>query len=325
MSVSKVNLSTPVDQLYMVGEWYAKKLAKLEINTVEDLLHHYPVRYEDYSLVATIEKLQPGEKATVRGQVVKFNSIYTRFGKRIQKGFLADATGQMEFIFFNQPYLTSVFKKGAFVSLSGTVEPDGYRRLLKSPEYELLQAQSLKLKAKSYMIHTGRLVPVYPETAGVSSKWLRSRIAPLLLKSGLVIIDWLPDIIKKEQRLVGLEEALKAIHFPDNLNRAEEARKRLGFDELFTLQLQGIQRRRDWRKTKTALPLKIQTDKINDFIGTLPFTLTGDQHKTVQDLKHDLSLEIPANRLIQGDVGAGKTVVAAIGIYIAFLNHCVSL
>ncbi len=309
-----LTLQTPVSELFMVGEPYAKKLKKLEIETVADLLYHFPARYEDFSQLTLISQLKAGQVSTIRGQVLVFQNLFTRFGKNIQKGVFADQSGQINFIFFNQPYLKNIFRPGAKLALAGKVEPDNTGLIFKNPEHEILKTNSLM------SVHSGRLVPIYPETAGVSSKWLRSRIFPLLFKKVVEIEDWLPSPILEKEDFPSLEEAIKQIHFPESEKKATEAKDRLSFDELFLLQLRAFIKRKEWQKSAKAIPMKQFPDKIQAFIKKLPFQLTNDQNRAVVEIIQDLTRNFAANRLLQGDVGSGKTVVAAIAAYLTYLN-----
>lgn len=309
--MKKLTLSTPISDLYMVGKTYAFRLKKLDLETVEDLIHHYPHRYNDFSLIASIASLRPGETATIQGQIVSCKNVYTKTGKKIQKAIVQDKTGQIEVIWFNQPFLTRALKSGTLVSLAGQVDWFGHDLSLVSPEYEILKQEAL---------HTARLVPVYPETAGVSSKWLRSRIAPLIKKLVPRLADWNPEKIKSKYKLIDLRAALKQIHFPKNRKEILAARQRLAFDELFLIQLEARQRKSKWQKTKSSHPLSIKEDAVQNFIKNLPFKLTEAQERTGEEIIADLKREIPMNRLLEGDVGSGKTVVACLAMYLTHLN-----
>ncbi len=328
-----LSLSTPVKNLFMVGKTYAKRLEKLGINTAEDFLHHYPSRYQDYRIISKINQLQRGETVTVQSQIISFENIYTKYAKKLQKMLIADESGQLQVIFFNQPFLKNVLKPGLPISLSGKVDFFNRRISLISPEYELIKQPAAsyqqpatgnwKLATGNWQlvtIHTGRLVPVYPETYCVSSKWLRSRIAPLLTKLLPKLSDWLPEKIRKYNKLIILSQALAQIHFPENKKQIKEAKNRLAFDELFLIQTQALLRKHAWQKNKTSYPLKVDQKKAKEFISGLPFDLTKDQQETTREILKDLNQAHPMNRLLQGDVGCGKTVVAAIAAYTAFLN-----
>lgn len=315
-----MTLETPIESLHMVGPTYGKRLKKLGIETVEDLLYHFPFRYIDYSLVSPIGKLQAGEIVSIRGQVVSMKNEYTRTGKKIQKGVVTDASGQIEAVWFNQPFLVKTIIPGQTISLSGKVDWFGHKLVLVSPEYEIIKGDRQEAIGKT-TIHTGRLVPVYHETYGVSSKWLRSRIAPLVKKFVPNLKEFLPPQIIEKHNLLQFNQALSKIHFPDSLKVAQEARRRFAFEELFLLQLAALQRKKKWQKHKLAFKFHLNQEKILEFTSALPFELTGAQKKALREIFTDLKKNKPMNRLLEGDVGSGKTVVAAAAIYLAYLNN----
>lgn len=315
----KLTLDTPVQKLRMVGPTYARRLKKLEIETIEGLIYHAPHRYVDFSQISPIGSIQPGAIVTVQGRVIESKNVYTKTGKVIQKATIQDATGYLKATWFNQPFIPKTLKVGELVSLSGEIKITKYRKELVSPEYELQK----KGKAKS--IHTGRLVPVYPETEGLSSKWLRSRIAPILDVILPQISDWLPSDIKTKVNLIPLKTALKNLHFPDSLSSANEAKKRLAFDEMFLLQLTTLQRKKQWQNHKLAKKITINQDELVKFQNNLPFKLTNAQIRSLEEILEDLNQDKPMNRLLQGDVGSGKTVVAAIAMYAAYLSGTKSI
>jgi len=297
----------------MVGPVFAKKLQKLDIQTVEDFLYHFPFRYQDFSLISQINRLQPGEIATIKGEIVSLKNEYTRFGKKIQKAKVLDPTGQIEIVWFNQPFLVKTLKIGESYNFSGKVDWFGRQKVLLSPEYEKEQNQK--------SIHTGRLVPIYPETRGLSSKWLRSLINSLIKQLTPQLEDFLPEEIRKKHDLLGFPQALGQIHFPQNLKQAEQARKRFAFEELFFLHLRVLKRQASWQKNKLAFPFLIDQEKVLEFNRSLPFELTGAQKKACREILTDLGKDKPMNRLLEGDVGSGKTVVAALAIFMAWLNN----
>lgn len=295
----------------MVGPIFAKRLAKLGIETLEDLIYHFPFRYDDFSFVSEISRVQPGETLTIRGQMLSIKNEYTRTGKKIQKAQVFDASGKIEIVWFNQPFLVKTIKVGEWYSFSGKADWFARNIVMVSPEYELL---------KQDMIHTGRLVPVYSETYGVSSKWLRSRIAPLLDQVLPTLEDFLPEDLKNKQNLISLNQAISWIHFPENEIQSEKARNRLAFDELFLIQLASLKRKAEWKTKSLAHEFFVDQEKILEFLTRLPFELTNAQKRCLREILADLSLDKPMNRLLEGDVGSGKTVVAAIAMYVAYLN-----
>ena len=257
-------------------------LEKLNIFSEEDLLHHYPFRYEDLT-------------AIIKGTVVSSRNLYTRNGKTIQKIIIKTSAGMRELTYFNQPYLVKTLKPGVNLSLSGN-------------EYEV----------NGPLIHTGRLVPIYPETKGISSKMLRRRIYNLLRQ--VKIQDWLPEEIKTKYRLIDLNSALHLIHFPQNQPQITTATKRLSFDEMFLLQLAVLEKKKTWQKKRLSYQLKIDQEKILNLINCLPFSLTSAQNRCLKEILTDLNKDRPMNRLLQGEVGSGKTVLAAVAMYTAYLN-----
>lgn len=307
-----MNLKTPIGEVYMIGPTYAKRLKRLNIQTIGDLLYHFPLRYIDYSLISPIKLIQAGEIVTVRGKIISLHNEYTLKGKTIQKGIVADSSGTIEVVWFNQPFLVKTLKPGIAISLSGKADFWGKKITLISPEYEVEKTEE--------KIHTGRLVPVYHETAGISSKWLRSRIAFLIKSIGRNIEEFLPSEILKKYNLPNFQNALEQIHFPKNKKEADFARRRFAFEELFLLHLAALQRKIEWQKKKLAKKFIINQKEIANFIQSLPFELTNAQKRAIKVILQDLTKDKPMNRLLQGDVGSGKTVVAAAAIFTAFLN-----
>src|SRR3990167_7901718 len=193
---------TPISNLPGIGSYYTRKLKKLEIETVEDLIYHFPFRYDDFSQISTISSLTPGEKISIQGVIWQIRNIRTRSGKFVTVATVADQSSTIEVIWFNQPYLTKTLKAGLPVSLSGKVQLDGSHPKLISPTYEVIRSTDKRLTTNDQpTLHTGRLVPIYPETEGLSSKWLRNRITnllPIYLKNQ---IDFLPQEIVKREKL----------------------------------------------------------------------------------------------------------------------------
>jgi len=308
-----MDFNTPVSEVYMIGPTYARRLKKLGIETVGDLLYYFPFRYIDYSLISPIKLAQPGETITVKGKIISLKNEYTSKGKKIQKGRVADSSGTIEVIWFNQPFLVKVLKPQTIVSLSGKVDFWLKKPALISPEYEIIKSQS--------QIHTGRLVPVYHETYGISSKWLRARIAFLLKNLIPKIEEFLPSEIINKYDLLDLRNSLVQIHFPKDKKYAELSRKRFSFEELFLLQLSTMERKKKWQEKKLAKKFLIEEKKVSEFIHSLPFELTNAQKREIKAILEDLGKDKPMNRLLQGDVGSGKTVVAAVAIFVAYLNR----
>jgi ATP-dependent DNA helicase RecG len=308
-----LTLESPARFIPHVGPVMATRLERLGIYSVEELLYHIPFRYDDFTLVSPISRVQPGETVTVTGIVESMKAFYTKTGKKIQEARVSDDSGKLTVIWFNQPYLVKVIHEGDTVHLSGDIGWFGSKLVMSSPQYEIITSVGESL-------HTGRLVPVYPETEGVSSKWLRSRIAFLLTHVVPKLSDYIPSSVINEYALMGLRNALNAVHFPKTPDEAVLGKQRLAFDELLLLQLRSIEQKRLRETSSLAYQLAVPNERIKTLIDTLPFTLTGDQTKAIDELITDLSRTIPANRLLEGDVGSGKTVVAAVAMYCAFAN-----
>ena len=224
---------------------YAKRLTKLDIYTFRDLLYHLPSRYEDYSLVSKIAQLQEGEKVTVRGEVLEAKTSYTRSRKSIQKVNIKDETGILTLHWFNQPYIVQNLNRGDILSVSGRVDLFSRKISMIAPDFEIVRDGQL--------IHTGRIVPVYPETAGVSSKWLRRQIILLLTDALPHLTDYLPNTIQKDYQLLPLRDALQTIHFPPSIESTIKARHRLAFDEVFLIQIMTLVRKQQWRSLKKVI------------------------------------------------------------------------
>jgi ATP-dependent DNA helicase RecG len=312
-----MTLTSPVTEGGHAYKLYAGRLDRLGIVTFKDLLYHIPFRYDDYSLVSPIGSIQAGETVTVRGEVTEMKNSYLGRFKTLQKAKITDGTGSIDVTWFNQPFLAKNITIGDMLSLSGKAGQFGKHLQLQSPEYEVVSPENPGMS-----LHTGRLVPVYPETRGLSSKWLRRQVHNALQNFSQEIEEFMPDEVLQKHGFPTLSEALNAIHFPKNFKDAEKARKRLAFDELFLLQLKGFSRRKEWREliTGNAFAIDGHARKISALKASLPFILTRAQEKAVSDISEDLTATKPMNRLLQGDVGSGKTVVAAIAMFTAYLN-----
>lgn len=305
-----MDLSTPLSALSGIGNSFAKKLERLGLFTVADLLHHYPFRYDDFSENRTIDQTKIGETVTFKGEIWSIKNTYTRSRRILTQAVLNDSTGTVEIVWFNQPWLTKNIHPGDKIQVSGKLNRKGSKINLVSPDWEKISEFTVN------PLHTGRLVPVYPETYGVSSKWLRQKIAHIFPITMPHIDDPIPEEIRGQR--FTLREALEAIHLPKDFEQAKLARDRLAFDELFYIQLATLKQRAEWEKRKAVTPLNIDKDKLEAFTAQLPFELTKAQKRVIGEIILDLQSITPMNRLVQGDVGSGKTIVAAA---IAFLVH----
>jgi len=303
-----MNLQTPISELTRVGKTTASRLKNLGLETIEDLIFYFPFRYEDFSLIKNIDDLVPNEPVTVRGKIQLIaNRRSFRKRKNITEALVADESGSVKVIWFNQPYLTKTLRVGDEVYLSGKLDED--RLQFVSPDYE---------KVRTSPVHTARLVPIYHLTLGVTQKQLRFLISQTD-KVILQIEDYLPKEIIDKYKFLNLNKALYNIHFPSSQLNSDSARKRLQFDELFLIQL-SIQKIKKQLKENKALKIKFLEKQTKDFVDSLSFTLTDSQKKCSWEIIRDLEKDQPMNRLLEGDVGSGKTVVVALAILNAVLN-----
>ncbi len=313
-----VALDKKVQVIQGVGERYTQRLKRLEITTLRDLLHHYPHRYQDYSLISQIADLQAGETVTVRGKISQINNQRRRGGKSMQRATLKDGSGSMQITWFNQPYLLQTLKEGTPVSVSGEVKLFRGRKTFTAPEFEVLDNNKNP-------IHTGKIVPVYPETAGISSRWLRSKIKTAFTIASEEIQEYLPEKIRRDNEFIDYRQALKLIHFPQTQKDYQKARQRLAFDELLANQLRAQIKKEQWTQKAHAPQITGHRNAVNKWQNNLPFQLTTSQNKAIRHILQDLSKTTAMNRLLCGDVGSGKTVVALAAIYAAHLADWRSL
>ena len=304
-----MNLSTPIEKIPRIGPFYQKKLKTLGIKTVQNLLYHFPHRYEDFSNLVPISKAKFGEKVCIQGKILEIETSRT-WTKRmtLTRAIVKDDSGAIKVIWFNQPYLINVLKKGELICLAGKISMGKASKkspseiYLASPIYE-------KIGSPRELTHVGRLVPIYPETAKLSSRWLRYILKPLLLQLKGEIPDYLPEKIRKKEKFLSLKEALWQIHFPRQIELAKKARVRFAFEEIFKIALFTLKERVKLNKSR-SIQTPLNLDIIKKFVASLPFKLTDGQKKSLWQILKDMEKNRPMNRLLEGDAGSGKTVVA---------------
>lgn len=307
-----IKLDSPLSEIKGIGPKFFERLKKFGLFTVKNLLWHFPNRYEDFSQISKIVDLKIGEQATV--QVVIADIKLKRTWKRrmfIVEALISDNTGSIKAVWFNQRFLLSILKKDRLINLAGKViESSGGGISLSHPTYELVTNGEQETK------HTGRLVPIYPETKRLTSKALRFLIKPLLDN-----LEKLPEIlpieILNQRKFPEINQAINHIHFPGSAAQARIAKKRFAFEDLFFLQLANIRLRFQLSREKAhSFPMDIEFIKLR--LSELPFELTQSQKKSLFEVLKDLEKPHPMNRLLQGDVGSGKTIVAALaGLLVA--------
>ncbi len=305
-----LGLDADVTRLQNVGPAYAKKLQRLGVNLVSDLLYLYPRRYDDYSKLKSISQLLYGEEVTLLLTVGETRTREIRGGLTITNVLLADPTGTIQVAFFNQPWLQQQLKSGRRIVISGSVDQHLGHLTLKKPEWEPLSKE---------LLHTARIVPVYPLTEGITNRWLRRLINSVVEFWAAKVADPLPESIRTPAKLLDLTTALREVHFPTAFEKMEAARRRLALEEFLYIQIGVLRQRRKWREVPgKALP--VDTALVSNFLAALPFQLTGAQQRAMNDILGDIQRTQPMSRLLQGDVGSGKTVVAAAAMLAAVAN-----
>ena len=316
---SYLKLSDSVSQVRGVGPRYLKYLEKLGIKTVKDLLWHFPFRYEDFSQIKKIKDLQVDENCSL---VVTIDKIHLRrsYHKRmfIIEAKASDDTGTINVIWFNQMFLIKTITPGSTISLSGKVKTRGKQLLLSSPAYEIISQQKLDKDFFKDLKHTGRLVPIYPETQGLSSRVFRYLIKSLLQNS-VDLREYLPPFLLSQYHLMPFKTALNQIHFPKSLASAEQAKERFIFESLLFSQIYLLKIKRKLN----LLPypkINLDIDLLKSFVSSLPFVLTQPQKQSLWEIAQNLNSR-PMNRLLEGEVGSGKTIVAIGAALLTLKSH----
>jgi ATP-dependent DNA helicase RecG len=301
-------LNRPIHVLKGVGREMERKLGNLGITTTRDLVHHYPRRYDDFSKIIPIRAMRPG-LVTFRGQIERIAARYAKSRRlHITEAIIADGTGTIKAVWFNQPYLAKSLPIGTEVLVSGKVEFRNSDLALQSPAVEPMD-EGRETR------NVARIVPVYPETAGLSSRQLRALIQPLLpmIES---LPETLPEQLIKDHKLMSRGKALHEIHFPTTPALLDKARRRIAFEELWFIMLAALAIKQEIQ-TEEAPAIPFQLNVVKDFTEVLDFDLTDAQRKAAWSIYQDLGREVPMNRLLEGDVGSGKTVVATMAAVMA--------
>jgi ATP-dependent DNA helicase RecG len=307
-----LSLITPIEELSRVGKATASRLQRMGIYTVRDLLLHFPHRYEDFSTKRPIAQLVEGEQATVHASVVSVSQRKAlRRNLSITTMRVEDETGTLEVIWFNQKFLAQNLTPGTKISLSGKIDRRGSKPLMKSPKVEVI-------KGDEETVFTGRLLPIYPLSMNLTQKQVQF-LTDHVLPARLQLVDPLPESLCVAEKLPSWPETIRLLHAPATMDDVKLAHRRLAFEEIFYLQLQM----HALKEMNAQLPAPTMTffeEKIRAFVESLPFELTADQKKTAWSTFQDLKEPSAMNRLVQGDVGSGKTVVAGLAMYLASLN-----
>ncbi len=303
-----MTLDTPLTELKGVGPAVAAKFAQLGLATISDLIDYYPRRYDDYSAVTPIAQLKPGA-VTIEAVIKQAVGRYVRRGMHITEAVASDDSGSVRLVWFNQPYRAAALKTNQPYYISGQFELSHQHLQIMNPSTELVS---------EFPINTARIIPIYRETKGLNSRQIRAA-----LKQALSVIrtipETLPTWIIDEQKLLSRAEALMTMHFPESAERLTEARRRLGFEEVFQLSLASLMNKLEIAGEQ-APPVKFEETVAKDFVKHLPFRPTDAQRKVVWQIYQDMQRTQPMNRLVEGDVGSGKTVVAAMAALMV-LHH----
>ena len=307
----KEALDSPITVIRGISTSIEKKFARLNVRTVRDLLYFYPRRYVDYSQKKPISELVEGEEQTIMGTIWQAR-VAVLGNRQGTEAIIGDETGNIRAVWFNQPYLAKNFRTNARMVLSGMVGLFKGHKVFESPEWELLGDKEL--------IHTGRMVPVYPLTQGLYPRQVRKWTKETVDGYVWQLSDFLPPEIKTRCQLLDLPTAIAQIHYPDDQPMAARARGRLSFDELLLLQLGVLAKKRDWQESQPGNAFRIDQEVISRFLQCLPFTLTNAQERVLREILDDLKRPKAMSRLLQGEVGSGKTIVATLALLIAAAN-----
>lgn len=302
-SQTPIALNASLTVLQGVGPRNAQALKKLGLYTLGDLLYNFPRRYDDYSQLKPIRSLVYGEVVTVIGQVQSLYERKARGGKMsLIECILSDGTGALRITWFNQPWLMNRLKEGLSIAVAGKIEQYLGRLVMNSPEWEPVETEHLR---------TNRIVPVYPLTANITQNWLRKQMEQVIRFWAPRLPDPLPESVRAAAGLFSLGEAIQQAHFPESQDTLKAARERLAFDEIFYLQIGVLRQKRDYQSVVARI-FDVPDDWLAERLAALPFPLTGAQKRALEDIIVDIGSGRPMNRLLQGDVGSGKTVVAAL-------------
>jgi len=301
------SIDSPITTLKGVSTTLAAKFKRLGVETVRDLLYFFPHRHLDYSQRKHISQLTEGEEQTIIANVWQAKVVMPG-GRRSTEAIVGDETGNVRVLWFNNPYLVKQLPTNSRVVLSGRVGLFGGRPVFESPEWELLEDREL--------VHTGRLVPLYPLTQGLHPRQVRKLMKEVVDQWAWQVEDFLPAELRQRCNLFELPQAVAQAHYPESEAAKDRARVSLAFDELFLLQMGVLARKREWQEGQPGNSFSIKTPVLNAFLGSLPFELTAAQRKVLGEILADLEKPRPMSRLLQGEVGSGKTVVATAALLV---------
>ena len=305
------SIDSPITVIKGISSTLATRFNKMGLRTVRDLLYFFPHRHLDYSNTKSISELTEGNEETIIANV--WEARETRpGGRRSTEATVGDDTGNVRIVWFNNPYLAKRLTTNSRIVISGKVGLFQGRHVFQSPEWEFVEDKE--------MIHVARLVPIYSLTQGLRPRQVRKIMKEVTDRWAWQVEDFLPDEIRERQKLLPLPVAISQAHFPDDEVLKDRARVRIAFDELFLLQLGVLKKKREWQDGQPANPIKTDKTVLDAFLTSLPFELTGAQDKSLKEILADLEKPRAMSRLLQGDVGSGKTVVATAALLMAAAN-----
>lgn len=297
-----MDLQTPLASVLRTTKPYIEALEGIGIQTVFDLLLYLPRSYEDLSTMQTIETAPLGEKVTMRGIVEDINLIRTRTGKSLVTATFIDGDGAtVDVVWFNQPHIKRMLKDGQEIVLTGKLGANGKKLQFLSPQMEVAGARPL--------VHAGRLVPIYPQHDVLSTKWLREKM--VLIKDAIPQIrETLPEEAVKEEQLPSRSDMVRMLHFPESGEEVTRAQQRLAFERMYEMQTEALERKKSWQSVREGLSTPMHVELIKSLFASLKFTPTGSQRVAIYEILKDMEKNVPMSRLLEGDVGSGKTLVA---------------
>jgi len=298
-----MNLRTPLKDALRTTKDHLDVLESMDIKTVEDLLMYLPRAHEDLSQIQTIADSPLGEKVTLRGTIGELKTVRIRGGRVIVSTVFTDTQGTtLDAVWFNQPHIKRMLAEESEVVLTGKISEKSYRLQMQSPQFEAVGKQPL--------VHAGRLVPIYPQHDLISTKWLREKM--VLIKDAISLIaETLPQSVVDDEQLMSRKDAVMALHFPEKPDDVERAQQRIAFEEMYAVQVEALERKKMWQgEHQTRLMIPMDSELIKTFFASLKFQPTGSQKIAIYEILRDMEKDVPMSRLLEGDVGSGKTLVA---------------
>lgn len=308
-----MRLSSPLSSVLRTTRDHLEALESMDIKTVQDLLLYLPRAHEDLSRIQTISSVPVGEKGSVRGTIGTLKTVRLRGGKVLVSTTFTDTEGgTAEVVWFNQPHIRRMLPDESEVVLTGKLVEKGYRLQFQSPQFEIAGQRAL--------VHAGRLVPIYPQHDIINTKWLREKM--VLIKPAIAQLqETLPESVLKDENLMSRAEAVRALHFPDKPEDVERAKHRMAFEEMYRVQSEALERKKLWQgERQDRLKIPMDVDLIKAFFSCLKFTATGSQKIAIYEILRDMEKNVPMSRLLEGDVGSGKTLVAT-AVMASVLRH----